>query len=229
MDFAPIILFLILYYIRPQEWIGWAASLELVRVSMAFAIITMFSRERGFTWKDFFKTPHDWLMLAYLLWIVGSSPSSFDTLGNVYNNFVFYAITVQALSSMQRVNKFLNWWTVMILIIAGLAVASEFGFDPMQGYDKTHGQMKGRLILNTSIFWNPNALGHSVVPVVAMLYFVLIWRRPIFMKIATVPILALPLYCIYLTASKGAFLSGFAASVTALTFGRPKVFQVIIL
>ena len=182
MDLAPIILFLILYYIRPQEWIGWAASLQLIKVSIAFAIITMFSRNRGLTWKDFFKTPHDWLILAYFLWIVGSSPSSFDTLGNIYNLFVFYAITVQALSSMQRITRFLNWWMVMILIIAALGVASEYGFDPVWGYDKTHGQMKGRLILNTSIFWNPNAFGHSVVPVLAMLYFILCWRRPIFMN-----------------------------------------------
>jgi len=230
MDFGAITLFLMFYYVRPQEWIPMVSSLRLVAFSMVFALVATLMRERGFTPRDLLRTPHDWLMLLYFLWIVGSSGSARETLGKVYAFALYYVVTVQALSpNIERIQKFLNWWTVMILMVAALAVGSEYGFDLMGSYDITHGSMKDRLVLNTSIFNNPNALGHSVVAVVVMLYFILWWKRPVFLKIASIPLLALPLYCIYLTQSKGSYLSAFAAIVTALAFNRPKVVQILIL
>ena len=41
-------------------------------------------------------------------------------------------------------------------------------------------------------------------------------------------LLAIPLYCIFLTQSKGAFLCGFATVLATLTFGRSKIAQVLI-
>jgi len=41
--------------------------------------------------------------------------------------------------------------------------------------------------------------------------------------------MVLPLWCIYLTYSKGAFLSGFVTTLATLVFGRPKVVQALIL
>jgi hypothetical protein len=229
MDLVSVIIFLVLYYIRPQEWIGFVNALQPVKASVAFALVAMFFRHRGITWKDIFKTPHDWAMLAYFLWIVLSAPVPGDALKDVYNLFVFYLITVQALSTIRRIQIYLNWWTVMILMVAGLAVASEFGFDLMGSSDITHGMMRDRLVLNLSIFNNPNALGHGIVPVVVMLYFTLFWKRPIFSKIFSLPIFLLPLYCIYLTVSKGAFISGFATATLSMIFGRPKLVQIAIL
>jgi O-antigen ligase len=142
---------------------------------------------------------------------------------------VFYIVTVQALNNTSRIRTFLAWWTLMFLVVAGLAVASEYGFDPTRSSDVTHGAMKHRLILNTSIFNNPNALGHSVFPVVFLLYFLCFWKRPVFMKIATIPMMLLPLYCVYLTASKGAYIAAFITVIAALSFGRPKVVQILIL
>ena len=229
MDYASVILFLALYYIRPQEWIGWVTVLKPVTWSMALALTTMLLRHRGLTFRDVFKMPHDWMMLAFFLWIVGSAPAPRQTMGAVYNVFVFYVVTVQCLSTMKRVQSFLNWWAVMIFIVAVLALASEYGFDPMQSKDVTQFLMKGRLVLNTSIFNNPNALGHSVVPVVFMLYYTLFWKQPVFAKIGSIPIMCLPLYCIYLTISKGAFVSGFGMAAITMALGRPKVVQLLTL
>ncbi len=228
MDFFSIVIFLILYYIRPQEWLSGISVLKPVMSTMALAIFAMFNRKQGFAFKDIFKTPHDWLMLVYFLWVVIAAPNPMDALGRCYNLFVFYIVTVQALSNLDRIQRFLNWWTGLIVAIAFLALASEWGFDPMNSYDMTHGIMKDRLVLNTSLFDNPNALGHSVVPCLMMLYYACYWRRPVFSKIATIPLVLVALYCIYLTVSKGSFLSAFASLVLAYSFGRPKAVQITI-
>jgi hypothetical protein len=229
MDFAAIIVFLILYYIRPQEWIGFVAELTPVKWSIVFALITMVGRKRGFHVRELIQTPHDWMMLLYLLWIIGSNVAAVDTFFNNYNLFIYYIVTVQALSSATRAQTFLSWWTFMIMVVAALAVAAEYGFDLVGSSDLTHGIMKDRLVFNTSIFNNPNALGHSVFPAVFLLYFLLFWKRPVFIKIFTVPLTFLPFYCVYLTESKGAFIGAFATIIAALTFGRPKVVQIMIL
>lgn len=227
MDFAAIALFLVLYHLRVQEFLSIARSLRLVAFAMAFAIVATFLRERGFKLKDLLKTPHDWFMLAFLIWTVATGPNW--TWGQVYPVFLYYIMTVQALFRLNRLQWFLTVWAVMLIVVAGMAVASEYGFDPTNANDITHGVMKGRLILNTSIFNNPNALGHSVVPVVVMLFYLCFWKRPVAVKILLLPLLFLPLYCIYLTQSKGSYLAGFVAVVCCLSLGRPKAVQLGIL
>ena len=79
-----------------------------------------------------------------------------------------------------------------------MALLSEIGFDPTGAYDITHDvNMKNRLVLGTSIFDNPNALGHGVVPVLIMLYFILVWKRPVFSKIFAIPLISPP-FVLYL-------------------------------
>jgi len=67
------------------------------------------------------------------------------------------------------------------------------------------------------------------VALIPMVYFLVVWRRPLFMKVFSIPLFALPLGCVYLTESKGSFLAGFAALLVAMIFGRPKFVQAIIL
>lgn len=227
MDFAAIALFLVLYHLRLQEWVSLARSLRLVAFSMAFAIVATLLRERGFKFKDLIRTPHDWFMVAFLIWTVMTGPPF--TWGQVYPVFLYYFMTVQALYSLNRLQWFLTLWAAMLIVIAGLAVVSMYGFDPMNSYDLTMGIMKGRLALNTSIFNNPNGLGHAIVPVVVMLYYLCVWKRPVAVKILLFPLLFLPLYCIYLTESKGSYLAGFVAIVSCLTLGRPKTVQLTVL
>lgn len=227
MDFAAIALFLVLYHLRLQEWLSIARSLRLVAFAMAFAIVATFLRDRGFKAKDLLKTPHDWFMLAFLIWTVVTGPSW--TWGQVYPVFLYYIMTVQALYRINRLQWFLTIWAGMLIVIAGLAVASNYGFDPMGSNDVTNGVMKGRLVLNTSIFNNPNALGHSIVPVIVMLFYLCFWKRPVAVKILLFPLILLPVFCIYLTQSKGSYLAGFVAVVGCLTLGRPKAVQLGIL
>lgn len=227
MDFVSVVLFLAIYYLRPQEWTGFLSRLRPVQLVMILALTSLLVRDRKLTLKDFFQTPHDWIMTAYFLWTIFASPTPWSTFTSIQSQILTYYVTVQALTNLTRMHRFLGWWALMMMIIAALAVVSQYGFDPLDSYTKTIGQMKGRLILNFSIFNNPNALAHSIIPVIPMLFFLLFWKR-VFMK-ASIPLLLLPLWCIYLTMSKGAFLCGFATILATVCFGRPKIVQAMIL
>jgi O-antigen ligase len=167
-------------------------------------------------------------MYALIGWIVYAAPDSWEAWSGVKSYLVFYVVIVLSLNTITRLKRFLVWWTVLILVLAAVAVASEFGIDPLGNKDWTN-QNDGRLCVDLSIFRNPNALGHNVVPAVMMSYFAFMWARPIFMQQLGVFILLLPLYCIYLTVSKGAFLSLFLTSVTSFVFKRHFVLQILFL
>ena len=229
MDLLWVILFQVMYYIRPQEWFSFFASIRFASIVMIGAIFSLFFRGRGVQPGQILRTPHDWMILLFFAWVVFASPTPYDTFKEIYSLPITYFIVVLTLSTIPRMKRFLGWWTFLIVAIAALALASEYGFDPLGSNDLTHGRMKDRLTLNLSIFRNPNALGHNVVPAIPMLYYFCVWRRPLFMKEIGYACLVLPLYCIYLTQSKGSFITGAATVVATFTFGRPKTVQALII
>jgi len=230
MDFFAVILLLAVYYLRPQEWVAALGTLRPAMFTLAFAIFTMFFREKGFSFKSLFKTAHDWLVFAFFAWALFFTPGSIsDTWSRLKVMLVSYIVIVQAVNNWKRLNLLLIWWMAFLVFISLMAVLSEFGIDPLGSAYLTHAVNKGRLSFNLSLFENPNALGHSIVPLLLMLYFYFIWKRPLFIKEIGALLMILPAYCLYLTQSKGAFLSGFISTVVGFTFGRPKIAQAFIL
>lgn len=229
MDIVPVILFLVLYYLRPQEWPIGLNTLHFVQMTMLTGLASLSLRQRGFQLRDLFRTPHDWAVCAFWMWIVFSSPTPWVTFKESANLYIFYIVIVQALYTVPRLNLFVGWWTFLIVAVAGLAVLSLHGFDPLDSAEITHTSMKERLVLNLSIFNNPNALGHSVVPAIPLLYYFCIWKKPMVLRALGFALMAVAGYCIYLTQSKGAFIAGGATIVATLTFGRPKTLQIAII
>ena len=227
MDFVCLILFLLMYIFRPQEWIGILSSFHPIQILSVLAAYALLSRDKGIKISDLFKTPHDWLIFAYLGWAVYAASSPWQTFKALQSVILFYVVAVQALSSVPRLKTFLGWWAVSLLIIALLTIGSEHGFDPFGSHDLSEFHMKGRTCLNLSIYNNPNGLGHTLVPVIPMLYFLLFWKNAIG-KLSVV-FLIFPLWAIYMTQSKGAAIAAFATIVATLTFGRPKAVQIAIL
>lgn len=227
MDFAAVVIFLGFYYVRPQEWIDILSSFHPITLTMAVGLAGVLMKEKGVQLRDFFRTPHDWVMYALIGWIVYASPDSWGTWGEVKSYLVFYIVIVQSLTTVARLKLFLTWWTWLILGLAAVALAGNYGFDPLGSQDITVAN-QNRLCVALSIFANPNALGHNVVPGLIMAYFLFMWGRPIFMQQLGFFILLLPAYCVYLTFSKGAFLSGFIAGLTSFIFGRPVVVQILV-
>lgn len=229
MQQVLVTLFLVMYYIRPQEWGGLFSSIRFVLIVMLLALWSLFFRGSGLRLGDLFKTPHDWMVFLFWQWIIWSSGSPWSTFKETANLYIFYLVIVQTLIGVKPIRTFLGWWTFMIVAVAALALLSQVGFDPLGSKDLTEGRMRGRLTLRLSIFDNPNALGHNVVPAIPMLYYFCIWRRPIFLQEVGIGLMFLPLTCIWMTVSKGSMLSGAVSLLTTLTFGRPKWVQAIIL
>ena len=229
MDLITVILFLVLYYLRPQEWSGAFSTIHFVQIVMLTALVTLFFRERSLRLKDLFRTPHDWMVFGFWLWIVVSAVSPWTAFKENANLYIFYIVIVQTLYSIPRLRIFVGWWTGLVVTIAGLALLGRMGFDPLESLPITEGVMRGRLVLNLSIFNNPNALGHAVVPGIAMIYYYYIWKRPMTMRLVGTALLVIPLFCIYSTLSKGAFVAAGVTIVATLAFGRPKWVQVSML
>ncbi|MEN9574448.1 MAG: hypothetical protein RL514_2303 [Verrucomicrobiota bacterium] len=229
MDFVGIVLFVIALYVRPQEFMDVLASLRPALSSLALTGVGLFLRETGVSLKQLIRTPMDWMMTAYFLYMLFWSPGAFgDLWGQLYPFIGFYYLVSLTLNSVRRIYTYLAWVCGAIMFIAIMALLSLVGFDPLGSQGTTAGSL-GRLTLNTSLFSNPNALGHSVMVAVPYLYFFMFWQRPIFVKEIGLPLMFLPLLCTFFTESKGAFISGAGAIVATLAFGRPKWVQFVLL
>ncbi len=228
MDFTCIVLFLALYYLKPQEWTSVFATLHFVQFIMIASLGTLLFRERKLNLKDFFRTPHDWAIYAFILWIVLTSATPWATFKDISNRLIFYICILQTLTNWDRTRRYLGWWAGMIVTVAFLALAGEYFWDPLGSNDITHGIMKDRLILNISTVNNPNALGHSLAPAIAILYYICIWKKPAFIKLIGILAIAICTWAIFLTVSKGSYLVTGIAILGTLTFGRPKIAQIII-
>ncbi|MEK0449976.1 MAG: hypothetical protein RL088_2244 [Verrucomicrobiota bacterium] len=229
MDFTCIVLFLAIYYLKPQEWTSIFAHIRFVQLTMIAALGTLVFRERSLKARDFFRTPHDWAMLFFFLWIcITYHEGPVAGFREFLNRITFYVVIVQTLTNWNRISRFLGWWTFFVWLTAFLAIAGEYFWDPLESRLLTHGIMKDRLVLNLSMVNNPNALGHTIAPVIAMLYFFCIWKRPIFMKQIGLLTYGFPIAAVYLTYSKGAYLACAAVILATLTFGRPKWVQIFI-
>jgi hypothetical protein len=230
-DFGAIVVFLMLVYIRPQEWVSGMESLRPVRLVMLWALAALFfrSRPKPIAVRDFFRTPHDYIMWAFFLWMAFATRPMWDTFSANKSLLIFYLATVNILTSLRRIEEFLWWWVAMILLVSLMGVGVEYGIDPTHARDMMEYHMKGRLVLGMSIFNNPNALGHGIAPLAPMMYYLMIWRRPFSTRLLALALLPLPAYCVYLTESKGAYISSAMALTGGLIFGRPKIVQIVML
>lgn len=232
MDFLAITLFIILFYIRPQEWISFLNTLRPIDAVTAFALVAIWLNKKTDMFKQAIVTPHDWLVYAYYFWIVYTSDSPSETFRAVLPFFMFYYVLVQSLTTFKRLNAYIMVWTGMILFVVLMALGAVSGIEMLDPTDSSYYieyGFEGRLILNTSIFFNPNALGHSIFPSILLIYFLGIWRRPIFIKEVALFLMAVPAYALYLTQSRGAILAFVASGLIGFIFGRPRVIQIAVI
>lgn len=176
-----------------------------------------------------FSSPCDYAILAYLLWIVYTTGSYFDTFKEIFPFAVFYFLTKYVLDTPQKLNGFLRCWCIGLFVVAFFALTTEWGFEIAEGSSDLTAMFDGRLALNTWIFNNPNSLGHGVVALIPLSYAVFWWKRPVSNKLLAVSAIAAAGYCVFLTQSKGAYLCGFAAFCAVYLFRKRLVVQVIAL
>ena len=230
MDFKLVVLVLLTYYIRPQDWVGGMSGINIMKPLMALTLFALFTRRRGFSMSSLVRTPLDWAVVAYGAYIIFTAPSGQRPLTPIVILLAYYFVTSQALSTPRRLAIYLRCWLGAILVVAGMAVLSMHGLDLTGAKDLTNVVPdKPRLVLNTYLFKNANSLGHTVVIAIALSYLLLFWKRPLPSKIVAAVAIALAAYCVYLTKSKGAYLVGASLLVAAVIIGRHRIFQLICL
>jgi hypothetical protein len=230
MDFRTVVVILVLYFIRPQDWVPGMSGMNIIKPLMVVAFYAMYSRQRGFNFGALFRSPIDWLILAYWFYISFTSPHFSESFKGFFTLVAFYFVTSQALSTPQRLAKYLNIWVACIVVVAGMAVLSMYGLDLTNAHDITYTVPDDpRLVLNTYLLNNPNSLGHTVVLSLPVLFFVFFWRRSMGKWLLGVALMALCAYCVYLTKSKGAFIVGFAVIVGSQFLGKRLLTQLIFL
>jgi hypothetical protein len=113
-----------------------------------------------------------------------------------------------------------------LLAISLLTLASHFGVEIVQGTNQLTAAFKGRMALNTWIFNNPNALGHSAVALIPLSVAWLWHHQPAIRRTLVISLVTTAGYCAVLTESKGAYISGAASLVSLYVFRRALWFQI---
>ncbi|WP_395752826.1 O-antigen ligase family protein [Prosthecobacter sp.] len=196
---------------------------------MLLAFFGIWRRPQGFKIKDCLKSPSDYLVLAYLGWIIWTTGDYVSTTKAMIPFAGFYFATALSLSSLKKMGTFLNCWVVGLIVVAIFGISTELGFELAPGSSRLTESFFGRLALNTWIYNNPNALGHGVVILLPLGYYWFVWKRGLTLRVLGFAGISAGAYCVYLTQSKGAYLCGAAAAAVGLLFKKARYVQVFLL
>lgn len=223
------LLFVALYYIRPQDWVPGMAGFNIIRPVMLMWGVAMMAEGLNSPLRGFFRTPHDWMMAIFYGYVVWNAPSDAGAGMGMFSLVVFYYLTTQSLTSWTRLLGYLRLWNWLLVITAAFGVLQLFGLDITGGADETL-YNRGRLALGTWTCNNPNGLGHTVAAALPLSYMMFFWRSSGFSRIVLFPAaVALIVTCAWETQSKGSFLVGAGLSVLIFVVGRPKWVQMLVL
>ena len=220
MLFFGLLLFIFLQIIRPQDFVPGLEGARLVLYVMV-ALLTglLFSPIE----KKLIRSPQDKYATMFfvsiiistltLLWFSYIIETSIDTLKSA----LIYYIIVMVVNTEEKFRTVV--WTMVILmgIVALMGVLQYHGYDITgagMGFAADKGFWQIRGIGN---FDNPNDLAYSVVLVVPFAMGFLFQSETILGRLAGLFFLAVSIYCIYLTRSRGGQVA-FAASVSSWVY-----------
>jgi O-Antigen ligase len=226
-NFGFAILFLALYYIRPQDWIPGMVGVNIIRPLMLAWFLSMFVQGSHSPLKGWLRTPHDWAVAAFYAYVAWNAPSEADAGKSLFSLVAFYSLTTQALTTWERVFDYLKAWNLCLLAVASLGVLQTLGLDITGGNDYTESNL-GRLALGTWLANNPNALGHTVVAALPLSYILFFWRGTAAGRLLVFPLCAaIACWCAWKTESKGSFVVGGILTALIFVVGRPKWVQIV--
>lgn len=229
MDYLAVRIAILLWLVRPQDWLSGFGGFQFMQYAMFLAIVGVYKRPQGFHFKLLLQSPADWLVISYLAWIVYTTGDLFGTSRALIPFAAFYFCTALALSTIKKLSGFISCWVAGLGIAAIFALSTHYGFELAPGSADLTSSLGGRLALNTWIFNNPNGLGHGVVALIPLAYVWLIWRRSPGVQLLGLLVIMLAAQTVYLTESKGAYLCGAAALTVTWLFRKPKILQASIL
>jgi len=206
MGYFFVLLYLVVLYLRPAEWVPAMRSWQLVDVTLIgagiFVLLFMaVSRKR------FVAVPHNRFLLGFYAAILASH-AVHTYLGGVINAFTAFAkiaiVYFLVVNTVTTERKFKVALWLMVLLTAVVALQGVQQFEAGRGWA---GQklISGRITW-VSIFNDPNDLALAFIIVVPLLLSFIFKRSFFAMKFVPLGLLALVLYAIYLTNSRGGLL-----------------------
>ncbi len=227
MEFTALVLFLIFYFVHPQDWVEAIAGLNVIKPIMFLGIVGLLQRPNRTPVWGWMRTPHEWIMVAYLLHGIWVDFDWWFTLTAMLPLAAFYFLTSQTLVTEDRLDRFFKWWAACVGFICILGTATIMGMDITGAREIIDGQL-GRLCLNSYMLDNPNALGHTAVTAFPLIYFTMVFRRDVGSRLLAIPMFILVTQCVVATESKGAYIAGAVAIAAALIVGRSFIVQISI-
>jgi O-Antigen ligase len=226
VDYIAVRIVILLWLVRPQDWLSGFGGFQFMQYAMLAAMAGVYFRPAGFRLSMLRRSPMDWLVIGYLGWIVYTTGDWFGTARALIPFGAFYFCTALALNTVNRLAGFITCWAVGLVIASIFALSTDWGFELAPGSASLTSSLNGRLALNTWIFNNPNGLGHGMAALIPLAYVWFIWKRSPGMQLIGVIAILLAANTVYLTQSKGAYLSGAAALTVTLLFRKPKILQI---
>ncbi len=227
MAFASIVTLLLFYYIRPQDWMPGMSGFNMVKLAVAGGIIGLMQRSRDEPRWRFMSSPQEWALVIFLGYVVFTGPEPMAALTDMGVLVVFAFLGLHTLTTEALLERYLRWWLgALIGILCMVAIT-------MAGMDFTNARalidsMEGRWCLGTYTMNNPNAMGHTLVAVLPLGYFLWFWSGTVLNRVRTALLFAFGLWAIIPTQSKGAFISGTISFMVSVLFGRKLIVQLIV-
>ncbi|MES2597086.1 MAG: O-antigen ligase family protein [Verrucomicrobiota bacterium] len=226
MDYLAVRIVILLWLVRPQDWLSGFGGFQFMQYAMLAAMAGVWLRPQGLQLGMLRRSPMDWLVIFYLCWIVYTTGDYIGTGRALVPYAAFYFCTALALNTIKRLSGFITCWTVGLAIAAIFALSTDWGFELAPGSAALTSSLNGRLALNTWIFNNPNGLGHGMAALIPLAYICFIWKRPFGLQVLGFIMIFLAANTVFLTQSKGAYLSGAAAITITFLFRKPKILQI---
>ncbi|MBX7208040.1 MAG: hypothetical protein K1X78_07010 [Verrucomicrobiaceae bacterium] len=227
MDYFAAILFLFLYFVRLHDWVPYLSGLNVVKPAMILGGFGLLTRQRRTPGWKFMGTPHEWVLVAYLGFAVWMDLDWYGTFQDVFPLASFYFLTAYALNTEAKLAGFFNWWGFCVVFMGVVGALTVVGIDLTNAKDLIVAE-NGRLALNTYQMDNPNALGHTAVTGLVLIYMLLVFRRDVATRFLAIPLIMMVGLCVVSTQSKGAYLSGIAGLAGALLVGRKLWMQILV-
>ena len=227
MAFASIVTLLLFYYIRPQDWVPGMSGFNMVKLAVAAGVLGLLQRSRDEPRWRFMSSPQEWVMAIFLGYVVFTAVDPTGALMDLGVLVVFAFMALHTLTTEELLERYLRWWLVALIGILVLVAITRIGLDITNARAMID-VMGGRFCLGTYTLNNPNALGHTLVAIIPLGYFMWFWSSSALSRVRALFLMAVGMWAIIPTESKGSFISGAVSFMVSVLFGRKLIVQIVV-
>lgn len=223
MLFLGLLIYLLLVFVRPQEFIASIRGWRLEQAVMGVVVIGLSFRLLSAKKYKLFNSHQNILMILFWIAVVLSTfkilwiSYTFNTFIEWGKFILIYFAIINIIDSQRKLE--ITIWTIVLgmLITAGMGILQHYGIDVTGVGSKLYRDSNTIItrIRGIGIF-DMNQLAHACAFVNPLVFGLFLKTKNILLKLILVTIFAVFYYAIYLTVSRGGIIAGIA--VIALIF-----------